>query len=305
MNTSTLIFTHRGLELSNPNFYPESSYEAFADQLARGFGIEFDPNFVKDGIVINHDATLKRISGGKDERDFHDVTVAEVTRLRYQTKNGDGTPTQEGRTPTFDELLQLIDKSNSKINALHLKGKFQDSITLNKLVNTLSHYPQLLDRIVIFDAKPETARYLREKLATLVNNNQSKIHIAPSVAHPYDIARYNDAVKGTLTSIEDAMHYKQVDLYDWVWLDEWDLADKDNGHKTLYNAHTFGKLKQAGYKIALVTPELHGTSPGLLGGEAHEDASTKERLFARIKEIIALEPDGICTDYPIEVLTMK
>src|SRR5947209_17733169 len=101
------IFTHRGLEPSKSDFYPESSYEAFQSQLARGFGIEFDPNFVKDGIVVSHDTTLSRIIDGKDTREFHDVTVAEVTSIRYRTKNGDGTPTQEGRIATLDELLKL------------------------------------------------------------------------------------------------------------------------------------------------------------------------------------------------------
>lgn len=299
-----VIFTHRGLEPSIPNFYPESSYEAFQNQLLRGFGIEFDPNFVKDGIVVSHDSTLKRLTNGIDQREFHDVTVAEIIKLRYHTYNGDGTLTQEGRIPTFDELLQLIEKSKAPKNALHLKGKFQDESTLDRLIEVLANYPHLLDKIVIFDAKPQTAKYIRQQLGYLKSNTQSHIHIAPSVAHSYDIKRYNGTVKGTLISIENALHYKQKGLYDWVWLDEWDLIDENNGQKTLYNAGIFGRLKQAGYKIALVTPELHGTSPGLLGGEAHEDATTKERLFVRIKQIVELKPDGICTDYPNEVAAM-
>ena len=61
-------------------------------------------------------------------------------------------------------------------------------------------------------------------------------------------------------------------------------------------------MKDAGLSISLVTPELHATSPGLLGGEAHPDAQSRERFFERIGEIIALKPDWICTDYPEEVL---
>src|SRR5258706_1377861 len=107
------VLTHRGLEPSKPNFYPESSLEAFQYQLQRGFGLEFDPNFVKDDIVISHDATLKRITEGSDMRDFHDVTVAEATSIRYGTL-------VKGHMPTFDELMDLISKSTSNINALHL-----------------------------------------------------------------------------------------------------------------------------------------------------------------------------------------
>jgi Glycerophosphoryl diester phosphodiesterase family len=280
------VFTHRGLEPSKENFYPESSIEAFSDQLNRGFGLEFDPNFVKDGIVVNHDATLKRITNGTDTRDFHDITVAEATGIQYGTI--------KGRMPTFDELMELIGNSGSKINALHLKGKFQTKEYLDRLADSLYKYENLWDRIVIFDAKPETAKYLQEK--------GLKTHYAPSVAHPFDIERYNGAVSGTLISVEDAVKYKQQGLYDWVWLDEWDRTEKDGKDKTLYNKEIFEQLKNVGYKISLVTPELHGTSPGLLGGEAHPDAKDKNTLFARIQEIIALEPDAICTDYPEDVI---
>ena len=50
-----------------------------------------------------------------------------------------------------------------------------------------------------------------------------------------------------------------------------------------------------------MTPELHGTSPGLLGGESHKHAANTEVLFERMREILSLEPDAICTDYPEEV----
>ena len=282
------ILTHRGLEPSKPNFYPESSFEAFQDQLHQGFGLEFDPNFVKDGIVINHDATLKRITNGTDTRDFHNVSVTEATNIQYRT-------TTKGRMPTFDELMELIAKSPSKINALHLKGKFQTQAYLDRLVDALDKYEHVWGKILIFDAKPETAKYLQTK--------GIKTHYAPSVAHAFDIKRYNGAVLGTLISVEDALKYKQEGLYDWVWLDEWDRTDENGKDKTLYNKETFDILKHAGYKIALVTPELHGTSPGLLGGEAHPDAKDKDILFTRIQEIIALEPDAVCTDYPEEIVS--
>lgn len=279
------VFTHRGLEPSHPNYYPESSYEAFADQLSRGFGIEFDPNFVKDGIVVSHDNNLKRITEGKDTRDFHNVTVTEIIKTFY------GNP-KKGRIPTLDEVFSLIRSLSSTMNALHLKGKFQEKKYLDQLITKLNEYSDIFDRLLIFDAKPETARYLKQVL--------SQLHIAPSVAHLYDIQRFNTAVLGTLISVDDALLYKKEALYDWVWLDEWDRTDENGNDKTLYNENTFKKLKDVGYKISLVTPELHGTSPGLLGGEAHPDAKDKEILFKRIEIIISLKPDAICTDYPEE-----
>lgn len=282
------VFTHRGLEPSKPDFFPESSIEAFQDQLSRGFGLEFDPNFVKDSIVVNHDTSFKRMTNGIDTRDFHNVTVAEAIRIQYGK-------TKKGRIPTFDELMNLIVNSESKMNALHLKGKFQTPEYLDRLADALKKYQNIWERILIFDAKPEAAEYLRKRGV--------QTHYAPSVAHPYDIKRYNSAVLGTLISIEDAVRYKQQGLYDWVWLDEWDRTDENGKDKTLYNKRVFKILKNAGYKIALVTPELHGTSPGLLGGEAHPDAKDKNILFARIQEIISLQPDAICTDYPEETVS--
>lgn len=287
--TRSQIFTHRGLEPSQKSFYPESSYEAFENQLSRGFGIEFDPNFVKDGIVISHDTTLKRITGGKDLRELKNLEVREVTEIRYGA-------VKHGRIPTFDELMNLIRKSKSVLNALHLKGKFQDEHSLEILIEALKTNSDVLPKLLIFDAKPETARFLKSSISTLI--------ISPSVSHPYDITRFNTAVIGTLISVEDTIRYKNEGLYEWVWLDEWDLSDKNGGKKSLLNEEIFTKLKEHDLKIALATPELHGTSPGLLGGEAHPDAENKEKLFTRIKRIISLNPDAICTDYPEEILTL-
>ena len=68
------IITHRGLEPDKPNFFPESSLEAFSDHLSRGFGIEFDPNWTRDNIVVWHDELLKRASGESDTRKLKNIT---------------------------------------------------------------------------------------------------------------------------------------------------------------------------------------------------------------------------------------
>ena len=142
-------------------------------------------------------------------------------------------------------------------------------------------------KLFVFDTKIETARYLKESLPALP--------LSPSAAHPYDIIRYNEYAGKTLIPLESALANKN--LFSWIWLDEWDLLDR-GGLKTLYNRENFIRLKEAGYKIAVVSPELHATSPGLLGGEAHADAADKDKLTARLKKIIELEPDAICTDHP-------
>ncbi|MEK6848271.1 MAG: hypothetical protein AABX65_01425, partial [Nanoarchaeota archaeon] len=128
-----------------------------------------------------------------------------------------------------------------------------------------------------------------------------QLNLVPSVAHYFDIQRYNGLIYNTLLTLEDAIKYKGEGLYNWVWLDEWDTIDAEGKEKLFYTAENFKILRDAGFKIALVTPELHGTSPGLYGGESHKHAADKNILFQRIKEILALNPDAICTDYPNEV----
>lgn len=284
------IITHRGLEPDRPGFFSESSFEAFADQLARGFGgIEFDPNFTcDDEIIVVHDAGLVSFTDGRDTRTFAtEVTADEMRAFRLAN----------GRIPFFTEVLKLIRASSASANALHLKGRFQEERYLALLIAALRDVPDLLARLIIFDVRPETARSLKREFPT--------IRLAPSVAHPYDIERYGAVVGNTLLTIDEALALKTEGLISGVWLDEWDLTDRGERAKTLYNAETFGQLRAAGLEIYLVTPELHGTSPGLYGGESHPDASSKARLYARIKEIVRLGPDGICTDHPEEALLLE
>ncbi len=279
------IISHRGLEPSNLDFWPESSYEAFQNHLSRGFGIEFDVNFCADELIVSHDSNLGVITNGKDRRDFSDVPIMELKQIRYGKK--------QGRIATLNEILELIKRNSPKINALHLKGKFQNKEKIDLLVNNLGQNQKALEKMMIFDVKPKFAKYIKERIP--------EMRLAPSISHDSDIERYNQAVLGTLISLDEAIKYRKDGLYDWVWLDEWDTLDGGGRKKLLYSKETFNRMREAGYKIALVTPELHRTSPELLGGEAHEDAKNKVSLFNRIKEIINLNPDAICTDYPREI----
>lgn len=272
------IISHRGLEPEQQNYFTESSFEAFRDQASRGFGLEFDVNFTADdGIIIFHDASLERITQGLDMREFTELTTTEVINLDLAGSH----------LCTLADVLALISKSIESFGALHLKARNQENKYLDLLLKEMKSFPDVLDRIIIFDVKPETARYLKNALPDL--------HLAPSVAHSYDIERYGQAVGGTLISVDEAIANRE--LFDWVWLDEWDRADKSGAKKTLYNQDVFDRLHRAGFKIALVTPELHATSPNLLAGESHPDAANKDSLQLRIKDIIELKPDAVCTDY--------
>jgi hypothetical protein len=273
------ILTHRGLDPSRKNYFPESSLEAFTDQLNRGFGLEFDLRPSKDGgLIVIHDDNLGRLSRGKDGRKIREIGTAEILSMSF-----DGC-----RLTELPALLGLIHNKQSKdrLSAIHLKYGSQEPATLDLILRFLETADPA--RFIVFDVKIETARYLKQRNPSL--------RLAPSVSHPYDIERYNGATGGTLYAIGDILPLR--DLFDWVWLDEWDLSDVHGRAKSLYNKATFGALRKAGFNVALVSPELHASSPGLLGGEAHPDAANRTALIAAIKNILALSPDLICTDYP-------
>lgn len=253
----------------------------------RGYGLELDLQFTKDGeIVMLHDATLSRFSGGKDTRTIADLTRQEITDLSF-----DGC-----RIADFDQVCALFLRlrasglNTDSIIALHFKGWLQKvgRVHMDALLRKICtcHIPT--SDVVVFDVLPQSAAYLKLR--------QPDLQLAASVAHPFDVQRYNACVNGTLLTVDEIIALRSV--YDWAWLDEWDLADSAGGEKRFYTQETFACLRENGFKVALVTPELHASSPGLLGGESHRDGIDQERLRRRFQEIVDLYPDLICTDYP-------
>ena len=255
--TITKVTTHRGLDPDRAPYFPESSFEAFRDQLERGYGLEFDIQFSTKGeMIVSHDINLNQV-----------------------------------HLTTLPKLLELIEKksSNNSLSALHLKSGSQTPEKIDQILLALEKINP--NKFIIFDVNLESAKYIK--------NKNHKIQIAGSVSHPHDILRYNKAVGGTLLTLDELV--KNKNLFSWAWLDEWDRTNKDEKIKSLYNKETFDKLRKEKIKIALVTPELHTTSPGLLGGESHQDARSRETLNKRLVEIVKLKPDAICTDYPDHV----
>lgn len=280
----TKIITHRGLDPAKLDYYPESSLEAFGDQLTRGYGLEFDIQLAKDGVMVAvHDETLNRLTEGQDKREIKDISSPEILGMSFRG----------GHLTTIANLLALIAQSQSPetLSALHLKASWQEFRFVDLLLEEIKASGIGREQFIIFDLKPETAKKIKEQIPELL--------LAASVAHPYDIERYNPAAGGTLLGLEEVFACR--DLFSWAWLDEWDLVSKTGDKKQLYTPEVFNALKSAGIKAAVVSPELHAKSPGLLAGEVHEDGADPQRLKARIQEILRLEPDAICTDYPDEV----
>lgn len=276
------VLTHRGLDPSRPGYYIESTREAFADHIKRGYGLEFDVQFTHDGkITVFHDHNLQRLTHRLDARIIAEVDSSELMAMEF---NG-------CHLVSLGNLIRMIvaNENNHSINAIHVKSVWQKKDYLDEIIKELEHIE--LERFFIFDLTVESARYIKRRNA--------RMHLAPSLCHPYDIERYNTTVGGTLLTIEEVIENR--DLYDWVWLDEWDRTGPQNTIKELCNEATFFQLRANDFNIALVSPELHRSSPGLLGRESHQDAQNEKKLFNRINEIITLAPDVICTDFPDRV----
>ena len=293
MNSAMHVITHRGLEpAAGDAAWGESTVEAFEAQLRRGFGLEFDPTPCADGWAVWHDGTMHRLTGGADGRSIVEVPLAEVAGRRVG----------RGRVGTLDEVLHLIAEhgSESAPSAMHLKGERQGAAPLDSLVAVLNRHPAAIPKLFVFDVTQSTAAKLKEAVPALA--------LAPSVSHAHDVQRYNACVHGTLWTLDAALEGAKQRLFSWAWVDEWDLAADERGARKdppFAGPATFGALRRAGLRVGLVTPELHASSPGLLGGEAHEDAGSKERLFARIRAIVDCGlVDAICTDWPDEVQQM-
>lgn len=274
------ILTHRWLNPLNNNFnFIESSKEAFINHLERWYWLEFDINFSADMIpFVFHDWSLSRITNWKDLRNFNELCIDEI--LNYNLN--------WNKFISFEELVKNIleYRKNWKYSALHLKAKFQEKKYIDIILNILDKFENIENKIFIFDINIETAKYIKS-----INKS---IKLFPSVAHEFDIFRYNKSTWWTLLWINNIL--KNKDLFDWVWLDEWDKKN-EKWLKTFYNKEVFDIFRESWFLIWLVTPELHNKSPWLLWWESHEDCENLDTLQSRFKEIIKLKPDFICSDY--------
>lgn len=275
------LISHRWLDPLNKDFYyAESSKEAFENLLDRWFWLEFDINFSKDLIpFVFHDGWLRRISNWKDNKEFSDMEWTDIES--YDLLNN-------CHFTSLENLFGLIEDKQKLwiLSALHLKSKFQSKELLDILVEYIRKYPNIIQKLFIFDVKIGTAKYFKEKI--------SEIQLFFSVSHEYDKKRYSDSVWWTLYTVEEVI--KNKDLVNWVRLDEWDRKDR-NGEKKLYTTEVINEFKSLWLKIAIISPELHAKSPWLLWWESHEDVENDEKLKQRIVEIKSLNPDFICTDY--------
>jgi hypothetical protein len=276
------LITHRAIDVGLGDYLgwtlKESRWESFGEQIRSGWGLEFDVRPLKDGqLAVSHDSTLARIVPGCEK------PISTLTRNEFEAIRASGS-----RLCMLDELMSLIAESRGAISALHLKNHCHEPAILEKIFEIIKPKIEYLKgRLLIFDATPKVAEQIVQKFPGL--------DVAASVAHSYDIFRYGAMTGGTLLTAEQAIINKH--LYSWVWLDEWDTLDVGGGQKIFVNRESVDLLQDAGFKVAVVSPELHASSPALLGGEAHKDGADEKRLINRWSQLNQLGIDALCTDH--------
>jgi len=272
------IITHRGLDPSRLCKYGESSLESFKDHIDRGFSIEFDPSFSAEGVgyVIHDSYTCKENRRLKfAQLSSEELDLLGITRL--------------------DDVLHLLLTSPASYHAMHLKGDRQDERSLLLVASTLNRIKGIKSKLFVFDLTPTNAKKLQELCPG--------VQTGASVSHEFDIQRYNSYVYETLLSIDTIRNAPK--LYQWAWLDEWDTMTECGGEKKLCNRNLVAELHQLGLKVAVVCPDLHATSPGLIGGEKHKDAENYASWSRRIIEFNDSHVDAICTDWPEQAYTLS
>jgi hypothetical protein len=275
--------THRGIDTplgtGANDIRGESTWEAFSVQVKNGYGIEFDLQPMSDGsFAICHDQKLTRISGG-----LSSALISELNKYKLKKIT-----LEDGHLCELSELLALLSENSKATSALHLKKACQNEGLLDLLLEKLLCYPDLLDgRLILFDVIPVAARYLKKSIPN--------IELAASVSDPYDVERFGVMTGGTLMTIDEVI--EQSAIYTWVWLDEWDTLDAFGKTKSLVTRNTIKLLRETGFKIAVVSPELHATSPALSGDGIHEVGINPELLKSYWIELGDLNIDLLCTDH--------
>lgn len=277
------LVTHRGIDIPlgmlATEITGESTWEAFSDQIKNGYGIEFDLQVMSDdGFAICHDKNLTRMSGG-----LSSALISELNKYKLKT-----TTLKYGHLCELDEILALLSKNSKATSALHLNKACQNEDLLDLLVAKLLCYPDVLDgRLIIFDVTPSVAKYLKKSIPN--------IGLAASVSDLYDVERFGVLTGGTLMTIDEVI--EQGEIYTWVWLDEWDTQDLLGETKSLVTRETIKLLREKGFKIAVVSPELHATSPALYGDGIHETGANPKLLKNYWMRLGDLDIDLLCTDH--------
>jgi len=138
------VLGHRGARRSAP----ENTLSAFQLALEEGAdGVELDVRLDREGnVVVIHDATLARVTGGNDIRRVEDLGGADLSRVDV----GGGE-----RVPRLEEVLSWSRSRSARVN-IELKADLPRRALLAwKVVRLVASEPEAAERLILSSFDPK------------------------------------------------------------------------------------------------------------------------------------------------------
>lgn len=155
------IVAHRG----SSALAPENTLAAFRRAVADGAeGIEFDVRLARDGVVVFHDPSLKRVGTRPDA--ISDLTVAELARENVGTWFNRRFPKfadpefDEETVPTLERVLELL-KDYRGLLYVELKVREPEVPTLTAAVARIVGDSHLAPQIIVKSFQLEVIRQFK------------------------------------------------------------------------------------------------------------------------------------------------
>lgn len=288
-DAATQVTTWNGREPHDGAAPGESTSKAFDAHLGRNLGIAASVAFTHDHeLVCIGDATLDRLTGGRDTRRIESVTRDEVFGA-CSPAGGLGFAAslrlRGGRVATLADLLALAD-AHAVQGAegpvfLHLQPAARSSNALDALVAALKNAPHAAKRIVVAGLNADWASSLKARMPNL--------KLAATVGNVPDGDAAPVSCMDVLWSIDDALAWRDGRAgFEWVLMHEFGVS---SAYATASVADVL-RCKLAGLHVAIATAEVHSETA----------LSEPGALFARIRSLLALDPHAIVSLYPSQVV---
>ena len=164
--------------------YDEEQAVGIADSARWGFGAELDVRLTSDNqLVMVHDDTLRRVTGGKVKQAAEDMTLAEITAVRLA---------RGGRVLTLAEALSAAQASGTRVLVeIKRHGRYRqrwDSVGLPALAATIHDLGMEAD-VYVGSAGSVEFSELAPELQTFFRVGPGAVATTWIIDHGYDLVQ--------------------------------------------------------------------------------------------------------------------